>query len=131
MNNYRLLFGIGQLCIFSNGVYTSWEYLNDYELQKENLKTPGPVVGMSTCAKCSEPACAPSPMCRVHLSDLDPADPQHGPTLRYFSGTFRPGEFPKDLGKFYQLTVDKHGVSHVYEVPESFYGPNVLLEGSE
>jgi hypothetical protein len=40
MNNYRLLFGIGQLCIFSNGVYTSWEYLNDYELQKENLKTP-------------------------------------------------------------------------------------------
>ncbi len=40
MNTYKLLFGLGQLCIISNGVYTSWEYLDNYELRKENLKTP-------------------------------------------------------------------------------------------
>ena len=78
---------------------------------------------------CMDPVCEPSGLCRVHVLDLPAGDPRLGPKVKFYSGSSRPGSLPRTSGKFFSLVTGKDGFDQLSEVPESFYAPEVPIEG--
>ena len=78
---------------------------------------------------CGKPVCIPSRRCRVHLADLDPDDPQHGPYVKYVSRTLGRPLQPKVAGKLFSLVESRNAHCHVSEVSEGFFGPEVPVQG--
>ena len=78
---------------------------------------------------CSKPVCIPSRRCRVHLADLDPDDPQHGPYVKYVSRTLGRAPQPKVVGKLFSLVESGDAHCHVSELQTDFHRPTVPVQG--
>ena len=88
---------------------------------------------MKSCevAWCSEPECAPSGRCRVHMEDIPDGDPRLGPVLTFCSKTITFPQAAEDSGRFFFLEHSRDGrFCQVSEVLQRVHGPEVPIEST-
>jgi hypothetical protein len=73
--------------------------------------------GICSVPFCGKPECAPSGLCRVHVTELPVDDPRLGPVVRFSLKPQAGPQGPEVVRKFSMYT-DKYGDDQVREVWE-------------